>query len=118
MPYEPPPQLGYPRPSSLPDPAVRERWLLKLSLSLAFIVEVLPLEADLTVVALAYHNIVSFLVAKAVCLTIILAPLCCYVSMNGWNGIAAAWRVALMTYVIVTARLVMDGCLLVGYFSR
>lgn len=94
------------------------RGLVGVSLLLAVFIEILPLEADLTVVAIAIHNLPRFFIAKTICVAVILAPLLAYAWLNGWKGIWAQKGRVIAITVILLLRTAMDVECLVGYLGR
>jgi hypothetical protein len=100
-PYEAPRQSSLPSPS-VPEVDLRARGLVSVSLLFFVLIEVFPTEADITVVAVMHKDLPTFLVAKAVCLAVILAPLLFYLYFNGWRGfLAAKGRICLIVVLIV-----------------
>ena len=64
------------------EPAIRDLWLVKVSVSLALLLEVIPLEIEVVHISLVTGNIRYALAAKAIFLTLILLPLFIYVARN------------------------------------
>jgi hypothetical protein len=107
-PYESPLSAPGHHPVPLDEPSVRHRWLASTGLILAVLIEVFPLEVDLLVMALIRKDVPYFLMAKGICLAVVLAPLFLYVLMNGWRGVMAAKGRITAIGVIVVLRLVLD----------
>ena len=88
--------------------ALRGSWLPSASLILAFLIEVLPTEADIVFIALLKQQLHIALIAKAICLAIILAPLIAYLALNHWAGLRAARARIIGVFVIVGIKAAMD----------
>jgi len=76
-------------------------------LVLAFLIEVLPVEADLLFSVRQWGTAV-FLLAKIGCLAVVLTPLSLYVLRNGWQGIVFARGKVLLIGLIVLLKLGVD----------
>jgi hypothetical protein len=107
-PYESPSAAPGQPSTSWREAAVRWEWLVSTSLILAVLIEVLPTEADVLFIALLHKDVSRFLVAKAVCVAVVLAPLVLYVAINGRRGVMAAKRKILVIGVIVVLKLALD----------
>jgi hypothetical protein len=115
-PYQSPSQQPNPHPASLPEPAVRESWLVRSSLLMVLVLETPTCGMDPSGMALASRDLQFFLASKAVCLAIILAPLCRYLWMNGWRGVIAAKGIFAAIVLIVGVRLALELYWVIGYF--
>lgn len=88
------------------------------SLTLAIMLEVTLLEGDLVHVLLSKGLFRLALLAKVVCLTIILAPLIVYLALNSWKGAAAAPGKITAIAVIVGLNLMANAIALVHALER
>ena len=102
--------LSQPSPANaIPDKdTLRGRALVNASLTLAILMEVLPLEADSIDMALMIKSLGLFLIGKTICLAVILVPLVCYLWMNGWRGVSAAKGKIAAISIIVVLKLTME----------
>lgn len=108
-PYQAPPLADDTNPAR----PLRWTWLPFVSLILAVLIEFLPTEADILFV-LRDQGIFTLILAKASCLTIILAPLLVYFLWNGWKSIAIVRGKVLLIGLIVLLKLAMDLSFVVG----
>jgi hypothetical protein len=93
-------------------------WLVRASVGLAIFIEVLPTEVDITVAALGSHQLMMCILAKVICVSVILAPLLAYIGLNGWQGLKAVQGKVSIISTIVFLRLLMDGYMLIRYLER
>jgi hypothetical protein len=103
------------------NPCVEEpqmRGLVFMSLVLAVVIEVLPVETDFTMVAASLGNMSQFILAKATCLATILGPLFIYLALNGWRGVKAVKGMIIGIVVVVVFRLVLDASCVVNCLGR
>lgn len=107
-PYESPTQPSRSPAASSADVGVREGWLIRASLFLAFFLEAPVCGADPSGMALATQNVQLYVGGKAVCLALILFPLWRYLSVNGRPGVIAAKGSIVSIGVLVIGRLVLE----------
>ena len=113
-PQEPQPSLSCP---PLIASTVRGRWLVFVSLILTIHVEIL-VDGDIAARAFLKKDIPFYLMAKLICLTVILFPLLPYLWLNGRRGIKAAWGGMLAIGIVIALRLASDVVCMVMLFSR
>jgi hypothetical protein len=101
------------RPSTTP--AVRNKFLVNLSVFLAVWFEVLLMEPDVVYELIAYGHVALALATKAVCLTLILSPLMIYVRRDGLRALKCVWGRVTLVVVIVVARLTLDFLMIWGH---
>jgi cellulose synthase/poly-beta-1,6-N-acetylglucosamine synthase-like glycosyltransferase len=113
-PSDPPPQPCDPPGTSSVEIALRDPGLVRTSLGLAVLIEICPMEADLTCMLFSLKGLPLFLAIKAVCLAIILAPLLRYFWLNGWKGAKAAKGKIIAVGTIVFLKLWLDVYCMAG----
>jgi hypothetical protein len=104
-------------PMSNREPAeVRGRWLAKLSVTLAVLIEVFPIEADLSYGhILGYPTRISdILTIKLVCVWIILLPLLIYIMLNGYRALRRVRGRVLAVVAIISLRFIVDWCAIIS----
>ena len=101
------------------DHKVRAEWLVPTSVTLAILLEVLPVEADFS-----YGHLFGFptrvqtiLSAKLVCVAMILAPLAIYYVLNGYRGLRHARGRVIAVCLIVLLRFILDLYAIISILS-
>jgi hypothetical protein len=101
-PYQSPLASPDEAPATPPAGGIAGRWLVRLSLLLAIMIEVVPIEADIASVLLYAGDVPRFLMVRAVCLAAVLGPLSVYLWLNGKAGIREAkGRITAITIIVV-----------------
>lgn len=90
------------------EPAIRDLWLVKVSVSLALLLEVIPLEIEVVHISLVTGGIRYALAAKAIFLTLILLPLFIYVARNRLRTLGRERGRVAVIFLVVVAKLAFD----------
>jgi hypothetical protein len=88
--------------------ATRHDGLVILSVTLAVLLEVLPVEWDLKVVSLASGSVLGWLAAKSACLGLIVLPLVVYYRRHGRGGLLRVRGCLVAIGAIVAVTFLMD----------